>query len=407
LDLLVRLGRLAFPDPLGQWGQPGPLGLPALAGRTRAPHLVVQLIVAYGVIRLWDGGLDEALERSEGAARLADDAGETGSWFGARVALSYAHILTGRLREALAVADESLVLAHTHPEAGPNVLGIVPHVFFFMVRGEALMEMGRLDESASTLERAAKLAREFQAGELLGWIHSDLAELLARRAICAPRSTRHPARSSSPTRWALRSMSVEHVSSFAEKLVWLLQRHRDCALAFGRREFELADEESYRGVGDFFERRYPQMLAPFEARSRAVGKAISPAVMIEEAMRFGFINLIGEPSFCIVRRDYPAVAQGFAEGMQQMIDWEFFTRFFADGPIARCHDVVGTYHIHARGSSLANARFARHYHEYDYLIGVTLARFARQLAPDQVRALEERRVEVQRLALEQTAKKSE
>jgi glycosyltransferase involved in cell wall biosynthesis len=194
---------------------------------------------------------------------------------------------------------------------------------------------------------------------------------------------------------------------FAEKLVGLLQRHRDCALAFGRREFELADEESYRGVGDFFERRYPQMLAPFEARLRAVGEAIPAPVMIEEAMRFGFeINLIGEPSFCIVRRDHPAVAQGFDERMHQMVDWEFFTRFFADGPIARCHDVVGTYHIHARGSSLANARLARHYHEYVYLIGVTLARFARRLAPEQVRALEERRLEVQRLALEHTAKES-
>jgi tetratricopeptide (TPR) repeat protein len=85
------------------------------------------------------------------------------------------------LREALTVADESLVLALANPEAGTNVLGIVPHVFFFLVRGEALMEMGRLDESASTLERGAELARELQAGELLGWIHCDLAEVLARR----------------------------------------------------------------------------------------------------------------------------------------------------------------------------------------------------------------------------------
>jgi glycosyltransferase involved in cell wall biosynthesis len=194
---------------------------------------------------------------------------------------------------------------------------------------------------------------------------------------------------------------------FAEKLVSLLERHRDCALAFGRRDFELADEESRRGVGDFFERRYPEMLAPFETRLRRVGEVIPTTVMIEEAMRFQFeINLIGEPSFCIMRRDHPAVALGFDERMKQMIDWEFFTRFFADGPIARCHEVVGTYHVHARGSSLANARLARHYREYDYLIGVTLARFARQLAPDQVLALNERRVEVQRLVLEHTAKES-
>jgi class 3 adenylate cyclase/tetratricopeptide (TPR) repeat protein len=153
----------------------------ALAARTREPHLLAQLVVAYGGIRLWGGGLDEALERSEEAARLADEAGEPGSRLGACISLSYAHLLTGQLREALTVAEDALVLARANPEAGADVLGIVPHVFFFMARGEALMEMGRLDESASTLERGAELAHELQAGELLGWIHGDLAELLARR----------------------------------------------------------------------------------------------------------------------------------------------------------------------------------------------------------------------------------
>jgi glycosyltransferase involved in cell wall biosynthesis len=194
---------------------------------------------------------------------------------------------------------------------------------------------------------------------------------------------------------------------FAQKLVGLLERNRDCALAFARREFEIADEQSRNVVGEFFEQHYPGMLAPFEARLLAVGEVIPTAVMLEEAMRFRFeINLIGEPSFCLVRRNHPAVVRGFDERMEQMIDWEFFTRFFADGPIARCHDVVGTYRLHARGSSLANARLSRHYREYDYLIGITLARFARQLAPGQVRALEMRRVEVQRLAAEHAAKES-
>jgi hypothetical protein len=194
---------------------------------------------------------------------------------------------------------------------------------------------------------------------------------------------------------------------FAEQLVPLLERHRDCALAFGRREFELADEATRRAMGEFFERRYPEMIAPFEARLRATGAVIPTAVMVEEAMRFRFeINLVGEPSFCVVRRDHPAVARGFDEQMQQMIDWEFATRFFADGPIARCHDVVGTYHIHSRGSSLANARLSRHYREYDHLLGVVRERFARHLTPEQARALDERRTEVRRLAVEHAAKES-
>jgi glycosyltransferase involved in cell wall biosynthesis len=59
---------------------------------------------------------------------------------------------------------------------------------------------------------------------------------------------------------------------FAEQLVPLLERHRDCALAFGRREFELADEATRRAMGEFFERRYPEMIAPFEARLRATAR---------------------------------------------------------------------------------------------------------------------------------------
>ena len=192
---------------------------------------------------------------------------------------------------------------------------------------------------------------------------------------------------------------------FAEKLVGLLERRRGCALAFGRREFELADEESRRRLGEFFEKSYPEMLAPFEARLRQIGEVIPSASMIEEAMRFKFeINLIGEPSFVVLRRDHPAVAQGFDEGMQQMIDWEFFTRFFAGAPIARCHDVVGTYHVHAGGSSLANSRLSRHYVEYEYFLGIVLPRFERSLTPDFARVLKERRDEVRRLAIEHAEK---
>ncbi len=192
---------------------------------------------------------------------------------------------------------------------------------------------------------------------------------------------------------------------FAERLVGLLERHRGCPLAFGRREFELADEESRRAVGDFFERRYPEMVRPFDERLRQVGEVVPPEVMIAEAMRFTFeINLIGEPSFVVLRRDHPAVARGFDERMEQMIDWEFFTRFFADAPIAQCREVVGTYHVHESGSSIRNARLSRHYNEYDYFLGVALERFAPRLAPDQRRALEERRIEVRRLALDHAAK---
>ncbi len=194
---------------------------------------------------------------------------------------------------------------------------------------------------------------------------------------------------------------------FAQRLVGRLERHRDCALAFGRRDFVIADEPSRAAMGDFFERRYPEMMRPFEAHVQALGEVIPARVMLDEALRFRFeINLIGEPSFAVFRRDHPAVAVGFDEQMQQMIDWEFFTRFFAEAPVARCHDTIGSYHVHARGSSLANAKLSRHYREFDHLLGVVLERFAATLTAIDRGALEERRNEARRLALEHAAQEA-
>lgn len=192
---------------------------------------------------------------------------------------------------------------------------------------------------------------------------------------------------------------------FAERLARRLERNRDCGLAFGRRDFLVADAPTRAAIGDFFEQRYPEMMRPFEARVRELGEVLPPRVMVDEAMRFRFeINLIGEPSFALFRRDHPAVAAGFDERMQQLIDWEFFTRFFAAGPIVRSHDLVGTYHVHQRGSSLANRHLSRHYREYGHLIETVVPRFGRLLTAADRAALAERRDEVARLAVEHAAR---
>ncbi|MSR47362.1 MAG: glycosyltransferase family 2 protein, partial [Planctomycetes bacterium] len=192
---------------------------------------------------------------------------------------------------------------------------------------------------------------------------------------------------------------------FAERLASRLERHRDCGLAFGRRDFAVADDATRATIGDFFTKRYPEMMRPFETRVRELGEVIPSRVMVDEALRFQFeINLIGEPSFVVFRRDHPAVAGGFDEKMEQLIDWEFFSRFFAAGPVARCHDVIGTYHVHQHGSSQRNRRLSRHYREFGYLLGVVLERFAGALTPADRGTLETRREEVARLALDHEAR---
>ena len=194
---------------------------------------------------------------------------------------------------------------------------------------------------------------------------------------------------------------------FAERLASRLLRRDDVALACGRRDFHVADVPTRAAIGDFFEQRYPEMMRPFEARVRELGELLPPRVMVDEAMRFAFeINLIGEPSFALFRRDHPAVRAGFDESLQQLIDWEFWTRFFAAGPIARCHDVIGTYHVHQRGSSLANRHLSRHYREYGHLLDLVPLRFAPHLTAADRAALDARRLEVARLAEEHAAREA-
>ena len=192
---------------------------------------------------------------------------------------------------------------------------------------------------------------------------------------------------------------------WAERLAQLLETHREADLAFGRREFDVADEHSREVVGEFFERDYPAMLQPFYDRIETV---IPPDLMVDAAMQHGFeINLIGEPSFTMVRRECAATLAGFDVNMRQMIDWEFVTRFFADRPLLHCPEIIGTYRIHSAGSSIDNAPLSRHYHEYGYFLGVVLGRFRDRLRQDQTETLKNRRDEVERLEQEWKRKESD
>ena len=188
---------------------------------------------------------------------------------------------------------------------------------------------------------------------------------------------------------ALVGQDDEVNSKWAAQLTALLDTYPQADLAFGRRHFVFDDEESRRVLGNFFERLYPKLLAPFYAH---VGEVILPNVMLREAYRYRFeINLIGEPTFVILRRSSTVVERGFDPLMTQMIDWEFFTRFFVDRPIVHCPEVLGTYHIHRRAWSIENAAPSRHYREYDYLLGIVLQRFGPSLGRWRARQLQRRR----------------
>ncbi len=175
-------------------------------------------------------------------------------------------------------------------------------------------------------------------------------------------------------------------SGWASSLVSALEEHPEASLAFSRRRMVYDDEESKKVVGYFFSGKYPDMLKEFYS---SIDEVIGPREMTREAMKHSFeINLIGEPAFVAFRRDHPAVKEGFDPGMTQMMDWEFYTRFFCEKPLVHVPKELGTFHIHVEGSSVAHARtLEKHYREYYHLLGAVIRRFYRFLSPDDISSL--------------------
>ncbi len=169
---------------------------------------------------------------------------------------------------------------------------------------------------------------------------------------------------------AIRHAQGEHLCLFgqddiaypgwADTLCGLLDAYPEAVLAFGRRDFHFETEDA-RGEFEYFAEEYPGLI---DGAYERLGTYIEPRAMVREAMRLGFLlNLVGEPSFAVVRRSHPAVRQGFDERFRQLVDWEFYTRLFTSGPVVRTDVVVGAYRIHKAAASYANRNDGTAYRE--------------------------------------------
>ncbi len=178
---------------------------------------------------------------------------------------------------------------------------------------------------------------------------------------------------------------------WAERLSGLLEAHPEADLAFGRRDFEISDENAREVTGGFFTTEYPAMLKPFYD---SIDTVIPPQLIVDAAMKHRFeVNLIGEPSFTMVRSEHHATQAGYNLEMKQMLDWEFATRFFAEKPILHCAEVLGSYRIHSAGASVGNAPMTLQYREYNLLLDIILPRFEPLLTANQEALLVARREE--------------
>jgi len=65
-------------------------------------------------------------------------------------------------------------------------------------------------------------------------------------------------------------------------------------------------------------------------------------------------NLIGEPSFVMMRRSSLEIAGGFAQDMLQFLDVEMWTRLLQHTNFSYLAEELGTFRVHLKGASLKN-----------------------------------------------------
>jgi glycosyltransferase involved in cell wall biosynthesis len=142
-----------------------------------------------------------------------------------------------------------------------------------------------------------------------------------------------------------------------EKLVSALESRPRASLAFGRREIR------YEGPGlDDFPLQGALYTEAVRAFHRSLTGAVSGLELVARAMDDGrslTINVVGEPSFVLLRREAALAAGGFDAGFRQLADWELWLRLGLDGELAFVDAPLGVFRIHAGSASASHLTPAR------------------------------------------------
>jgi tetratricopeptide (TPR) repeat protein len=133
-----------------------------LATGSDDPHVLAQVLHGFGMLRLYTGAIDEALDPLLEAIRRADETKDIGLRVTVRQGLCVAYWAAGRLRECLAVAEEGLGLARGDLDLGADRLGFSPTLGFSFMKGSVLSLAGHPREGAAELDRVIDLARTSQ-----------------------------------------------------------------------------------------------------------------------------------------------------------------------------------------------------------------------------------------------------
>ncbi len=144
----------------------------ALAMRAGDPRALAILTAHYAGIKAAHREIDEYVRLSWEAARIADRTGDAALRAAMWAPLVRSHLLSGRLREALALSDQALSAMPDDPEFG-TLLGYSPYLNVVQLRANLLGYAGRWPEAASAFERMIAVAREHGHQALMGYASTD------------------------------------------------------------------------------------------------------------------------------------------------------------------------------------------------------------------------------------------
>ena len=128
----------------------------ALAEQAGDLRLLAMLFDLYGNVKGTAGDLRAYREHASEALRLAERTDDP--VIQAAIASDAAHPFcwTGHLREAVRLTEKAIALGPEDLSLGRELMGFSAYLVGLMFRGGALVEMGRLDEATSDLDRASQ-----------------------------------------------------------------------------------------------------------------------------------------------------------------------------------------------------------------------------------------------------------
>jgi len=135
-----------------------------------------------------------------------------------------------------------------------------------------------------------------------------------------------------------------------ERLVVSLEAEPEACLSFGRRTFVSSGSGAVKAPGPI----YSDVLEVFYARP---GKTVRGIDLVREALageRDLTTNVVGEPSFVLMRREAALRASPFDTRLRQLCDWDFWLRISRGSPMCRVDACVGTFRLHARSATSLN-----------------------------------------------------